>query len=241
MRKTTVNTVELIGPPIDERSSVFLNIPYKSTRADRSTDSFGLRALAYIASLAAVGLRPVIATQFKSEVRQARRILDVLLRCRRSVHHLALEKHNMTLEFGMAFALSRIDLNHKHVAFTEDRRLIATVLTDLHRDDLKVLGRRQRDCDGMINIFTSIVAEFPVRNNDLTAADFRKVYICLKTHGRKYAARRGGSAALFHEPEVFKCLVEWADTRWKRLPEDCIKLDASECWKRHAEALSLHA
>ena len=89
-------------PPIDSKA-VFLNIPYD--------EEFRSLYVAYIVGLCHLGFVPHIASEIPGGARRLERILDLIKRCRYSVHDLsrvevrvapdATPRFNMPLELGM--------------------------------------------------------------------------------------------------------------------------------------------
>lgn len=128
-------------PPQVEPDTVFLNIPY-----DRE---FERLYLAYIVGLQHLGYVPCLASAIPGGERRLDRILDLIRRCRYSIHDLsrvelnavppATPRFNMPLELGMAITWAKLFPEH-HTFFlfeTEERR-VQKSLSDLNGTDAYV-------------------------------------------------------------------------------------------------------
>ena len=187
--------------------SVFLNIPYDA--------AFENLLLAYIAGISAFGFTPRATLEIPFGQRRLDRILDLIARCKYSIHDLSrvqldrsvprTPRFNMPFELGLTVALERAAYpDHSWVVCETLRRRINKSLSDLDGTDTYVH-------DGTVaGVFRELGNAFVGSHRQPTVTEMWQIYRVMRAQFRS-VLRKAGARDAFNA-RVFKELCVLAST-----------------------------
>jgi hypothetical protein len=163
--------------PIAESDSAFLNIPYDSAYEEHF--------LAYIAGVAAFGLRPRAPLELTSGDRRLARIFKLISACKYSFHDLSLVKLDrklpVTPRFNMPFELGLVvgwqnaaPSGHDWFVFESSRHRLQKSLSDLNGTDAFAYGSA---AEGINREIRNALARHGVQP---TAAPMKSIFVNLR-------------------------------------------------------------
>jgi hypothetical protein len=163
--------------PGQEPDSAFLNIPYDPAYEEHF--------LAYIAGVAAFGLRPRATLELTTGERRLDRIFKLISACKYSFHDLSLvkldRKSPVTPRFNMPFELGLVvgwqnatPSGHDWFVFESSRHRLQKSLSDLNGTDPFVYGPT---AEGVLREIRNALARHDVQP---TAMQMRSIFVNLK-------------------------------------------------------------
>lgn len=183
--------------PGQEPDSAFLNIPYDPAYQEHF--------LAYIAGVAAFGLRPRATLELTSGERRLDRIFKLISACRYSFHDLSFvrldRKLPVTPRFNMPFELGLVvgwqnaaPSGHDWFVFEASRHRLQKSLSDLNGTDPFVYGPT---AEGVLREIRNALARHDVQP---TTAQMRSIFVSLKDDVAPQILKDAGSSVFDARP-----------------------------------------
>jgi hypothetical protein len=135
--------------------------------------------LAYMAGLTTHGLRPRAALEITGGERRLNRIIELVRRCRYSVHELTPPVGGLRLNMGfeLGLAVSHYELNpsaHTFFVFETRRGRLARTLSDLNGTDIHIHGGKRA------RLFGELANAFVRSKRQPSVAEMERVFAGLK-------------------------------------------------------------
>jgi hypothetical protein len=183
--------------PIAESDSAFLNIPYDSAYEEHF--------LAYIAGVAAFGLRPRATLELTSGDRRLDRIFKLISACKYSFHDLSLvkldRKLRVTPRFNMPFELGLVvgwqnaaPSGHDWFVFESSRHRLQKSLSDLNGTDAFAYGSA---AEGILRKIRNALARHGVQP---TAAPMKSIFVNLRDDVAPKVLKEAGASVFEARP-----------------------------------------
>jgi hypothetical protein len=183
--------------PIAESDSAFLNIPYDSAYEEHF--------LAYIAGVAAFGLRPRATLELTSGDRRLDRIFKLISACKYSFHDLSLVKLDrkppVTPRFNMPFELGLVvgwqnaaPSGHDWWVFESSRHRLQKSLSDVNGTDAFAYGST---AEGILREIRNALARHGVQP---TAAPMKSIFVNLRDDVAPKILKEAGASVFEARP-----------------------------------------